>query len=139
MREILFRGRGCAGWVYGDLFSHSGRPAIKSRDDGLNYAVDPETLGECTGLTDKGGNWIFEGDIIQFKDENNTYRGEVRFGKYLNPFGSGGGGHQGFYVEWGTERGSTMLRCDLVFWAQYDEAEIAGNIFDNPELLEGRS
>lgn len=132
MREILFRGKRVdnGAWVEGafclkdcdDPFGDTvDRPSIIKYDppcDGFWFRVDPETLGQFTGLTDKNGKKIFEGDIITISSACVCMTGIVEF-------------HDcGFEVhEYDTYE---------VLWYYPDELEVIGNIHDNPELLEDR-
>ena len=116
MREILFRGKRTDNgeWVYGDL-THS---VYKIRDTCVGkygseigmHQVDPSTVGQYTGLLDKNGKRIFEGDLLVLATSRTH---EVKFAD-----GS-------FYME-GT---ASPFRYVGKF-------TIIGNIYDNPELLE---
>lgn len=136
MREILFRGKHIHAlmqnrhldgtWVYGYLCDENYINAVDEDEYGGKFTsemlVNPETVCQYTGLTDKNGRKIFEGDIV---DADDTI-GIVKLGKYKNEF------HYGYYIEWIK---CPLLRQELGYWNV--ESKVVGNIFDNPELLKG--
>lgn len=93
--------------------------------------VDPKTICQYTGLTDKNGRKIFEGDIIKFKhggefhDRGIWYRNYVI--EYVNTFHTYG-------LRFRNQ--SIHFACKKSIISMHD-VEVIGNIFDNPELLEG--
>ena len=96
---------------------------------GEYHRVDPETVGEFTGLYDKDGTGIFEGDIIKYETSgyDDVVYGTINFGKYAIY-------NIGFCISW---LNNLFIRQDLGFWLKQREIIIIGNIHDNPELLEG--
>lgn len=133
MRKILFKAKRLDNgeWVEGDLihsFDGENRFAI-SNAAGL-YEIVPYTICQYTGLTDKNGNKIWENDVCYYDDMDVCV---VRFGEYDNNTGHK---HVGFYTAW--RKYKYMFRSDIGFWVKERELEVIGNIFDNPELLEGR-
>ena len=136
MREILFRGKTHKGeWVYGvpakndfnETFIVQG--LFECDEYSCNGAdcfdIDGNTIGQYTGLTDKNGTKIFEGDIIQFDyiGKNLGVNGIETVVFKNGKFG----------VIWGTHR---ELVC-LDGFAN-TTLEVIGNIHDNPELLKER-
>lgn len=123
MREILFRGKRIENgeWVYGSLVLwYDGSISIETGVyDAPMYAVDPATIGQFTGLTDKNGKRIFEGDILRQK-KNGVYGFP-----FSVVFDDGG-------FMW-NENG----RRDFLYQSICDTCEVIGNIHDNYEFLEG--
>ena len=157
MREILFHGKRADNgeWVEGDVLQtryHSGHieyQIMPQTPVSSAYPVLSETVGQFTGLTDKNGKKIFEGDIVRY----NTYddfdcQSVVKFGEY-NQDGSAGEYSAskciGFYVdvdnftcpdwcEYGSNCFSNYLKQqNILEVARY--CEVIGNIHDDPELL----
>lgn len=122
-REILFRGKrmGIGVWDYGNLSmrDETGRTVYYIGQNMLGYEVVPETIGQYTGLADKNGVKIFEGDIVDIICENDETG----------------------MIEWDEDTARFIVASDC-FCADFDnyfgrDLEIIGNIHDNPELLGG--
>ena len=141
MREILFRGKRCDNgeWAQGYYIRadyhwhkygiHKDWIALGASANGgwfalhSKYAVKSETVGQYTGLTDKNGKKIFEGDVVCVNDrlmphyeKLSTFIGEVDH-----------------------KDASFVIVGDVIThyrWLDY-EVEVIGNIHDNPELLKG--
>ncbi|MFR5876345.1 MAG: YopX family protein [Eubacterium sp.] len=130
MREILFRGKvkDNGEWVYGNL---SQRDNIKKWEyfigqNSLGYEVIPETVGQYTGLTDKNGTKIFEGDILERRHKelrNHSQRMKVQFIPVKACFAA---------VD--IDGGNVTFISDYI--NNKYELEVIGDVHDNPELLE---
>ena len=138
--RYLFRGKRTDNneWVYGlpscDEDGEIEEIEVWSEDDINFYSVDPSTVCQCTGLEDKNGRLIFENDIV--KDLFSDIAAPIRYGSYQSCFDSTKVEHVGFYVDW-SGKYNKNYRKDLGYWIHMVDAEIIGNAFDNPELLEG--
>lgn len=131
MREILFKAKTCNGkWVQG-LLTHKDNKWYISNKEGIPFAFEviPETIGQYTGLKDKNGKEIYEGDIVKFD--------EYKYEKLVQSIIS--------EIKWCEELCSLSLvvseqqgtRGTLSHLLDYNkEVKVIGNIFDNPELLE---
>ena len=121
MREILFSGRGNTKyndgeWYYGvPIRDFEGDWQICT--DNSKRVVIPETIGQYTGFKDKKGTKIFEGDIGRRRDDI-------------------------FLIDWSEEKAAFVMIfydyiCEILYLEEmWDDAEVIGNIHDNPELLE---
>lgn len=127
MREIIFRGKIESGvWVYGDLRQYpSGRRAIRSDEWGHMMTVDAESVGQYTGLKDKNGEKIFEGDIVRAVLPQTDAQAGFVWPARAVVFRDGCFGF--------AERPDIT---PLHSFAPTVELEIIGNIYDNPELME---
>lgn len=138
MREILFRGKSKSinkgKWIYGSFIEDTNLKACCIRDKSLVYElVDRETVGQYTGLTDKNGKKIFEGDIISAitLDTGKEQTAVVCFGNFIDE--NNGDEYIGFFIEFdGIKTTITQLAMEEC----KNRIEVIGNIHDNQELLQ---
>lgn len=143
MREILFKakridnGEWVEGYLIKDLHEEEWYIGYLFGGDAHDTDVakiDPNTICQYTGLTDKNGNKIWENDILSVlligETDEQKENCIVRYGRKAENFRI----ELGFNLEWTK---TDYLRCDICFWTENREVEVIGNIFDNPELLEG--
>lgn len=124
-------------WVIGNLvFSvyHKNDVCVGQYGNEVGmHEVDSSTICQCTGLKDKNGKLIWENDIV--KDLFSDACAQIKYGSYQSCFDSTKTEHVGFYVDW-SGKYTKRYRKDLGYWINMVNAEVIGNIFDNPELLE---
>lgn len=133
MREILFRGKRVdnSKWIFGGYAKCNNRHYILTDIDLIsrewvfkNIEVVSETVGQYTGLTDKNGKKIFEGDIVK-----------LIFESYTHSWGDVGVVTE-FCGAYGTESADEKHFCAFINESVYTRSrEVIGNIHDNPELL----
>ena len=144
MREILFRGKTSDGeWVEGfysaeeyNLNTHSIEyiPRIQLIGKCVSLGVIPETVGQYTGLTDKNGVKIFEGDIVK------THYANAQKSDFIEQVVFHNGNFCAYFSnqlckQWANlYDGTEHLPQDKSVYM--DSVEVIGNIHDNPELLE---
>lgn len=164
MREILFRGQTRrfgekvrmdgkpleSNWVYGGLFQGPNKSVIYGYDPVEKHVVYSDTVGQYTGLTDRNGKKIFEGDVIRWgcRYDYDCYEESLQHPEEYE--GCDPGQDLGIgVVKWFGDEGYPAFDiapnefesnglsylsedCDFVI-------EVIGNIHDNPELLKERN
>ena len=129
MREILFKAKRKSNgeWIEGyyvvlPLVHYKRNEYLITDSKGDSYEIDPSTLCQYTGLTDKNGKKIFENDIINKVDTNALGWHRERI----------------CTVSWNKGYWQIMTEYGDSYWiGEFDEEqlEVLGNVFDNPELL----
>lgn len=131
MRQIKFRGKrnDQDEWVFGDLIEENGGDTYIVQANIIQwkqFEADPDTVSQFTGLTDRNGKEIYEGDIVKVVDSDNE----------VDPLDSDTGiGEVIFLVESGLWYISSTIHNGLFDINDSYYIEIIGNIHDNPELL----
>ena len=78
------------GWAIGDLLhSYENGAIIVPIEGGGAFSVDPSTVCQFTGLKDKNGTPIFEGDMVKYKDNNAERIGDINWDSKAFCFGQG--------------------------------------------------
>lgn len=140
MREILFRGKHTrtGEWVEGLLWKKKYNDnklfisCFPDKDDNEEiYIIIPETVGQYTGLTDKNGKKIFEGDIVKARVTENRGYGTNKYEaiyeiKYHEKY---------CYFYLAREKNNLLFDGNWSYFVS--QFEVIGNIHDNPELLKG--
>jgi len=125
MREILFRGRSIFDnkWHFGLLCNHTeGGAAIRDFECGDSlYSVDPETVGQYTGLKDVNGGRIFEGDVVCSATDIGI--------KWLISYNESSAMFCAAFPDYPTSSIRGICKGESGYWMLF------GNIHDNPELL----
>lgn len=124
MRKIKFRAKALANghWVYGNLIVR-GEGHVSILNSKSEPWVDPKTVSQFTGLTDRNGKEIYEGDILVYGGQH----------KHVVEFKHGMFGYtlmDGWFLGYGSNPNFTFNPLD-----KSKEHEVIGNIHDNPELL----
>lgn len=129
MRTIKFRGRRLdnKGWVFGNLaLCDNGRAFIHllvdaDEDCWLHWEVDPNTVGQFTGIFDGDGTEIYEGDLL-FCDKYLSFPYKIHWTQHFSGF-----------LGTAKNRNTIVLSKEYL----YIGFKVIGNIYDNPELMEG--
>lgn len=133
-RQIKFRGK-CLihnKWIYGGLAEDSHDAVILPKANWKKGGcIDKNTIGQFTGLHDKNGNEIYEGDIVNFNDSPYSVYAHPYTGKVVFYKGQ-------FCVEHYEDCLTTTFYTPL-FKDDFADKKttVLGNIYDNPELLKG--
>ena len=143
-REIKFRGKilkvikkhhpcKAGEWVYGDLL-HTEHDFVRGidivTDDFSQVTVDANTIGQFTGLKDKKGNEVYEGDVIYVEFDDGSHGNSIiGWNNDMYCFG------MMTDYEYCSRTGKYEPHVLLNFLREAERFEVIGNVVDNPKLL----
>lgn len=129
MRDIKFRAKriDTGEWIFGDLLQptklcNNYEISDFNNVNGDRYDVNPETIGQYTGLKDKNGTEIYEGDIVKI-----CSHGRYVIGKIIYE-------HCGFTADVTYNKELPYGRSTII----QPFVEVIGNIYDNPKMIGGK-
>ena len=130
MRAIKFRGKRLddKSWVYGYLV-----PVVNREEKQMHivteirggsiqgFAVDPETVGQYTGMHDKNGNEVYEDDIVRYRTTDERYTRNPCFSTLIIHY----------------EESSARFQAGGIYWdtLRSEKVEVIGNTYDNPNAI----
>lgn len=129
MRQIKFRAKRMDSneWLFGSLFVDKNKHCyIKEPNGKLYFIEDKDTIGQFTGLKDKNGKEIYEGDILSIASESNKLFGVVMWHK------------EGYFCvedHLSVSEPSDHISIGKLLRVSIFEFKVIGNIYDNLELL----
>ena len=136
MRDIIFRAKTVDGseWKYGDLITVKRENLCGIKENsvlGIKHLCKSGTIGEYTGLSDKNGTKIFEGDVIKGVAYSSEWVGTVVWINEIASFGV----MYSHRTDPTTIENSSLFKALKIGMNNEYCAEVIGNIYDNPELL----
>ena len=141
MREILFRGKSGDGWHYGLLTKYGNHKWRVIEEDNNMVTVKTNTIGQYTGLTDKNGTKIFDGDILQGDEYPYCSDGDYNYYAEVVWFDNGccGFGLCTHKNPKSSVRGISDGNCEWFEAFDSNNWLVIGNIYDNQELVRGEA
>ena len=155
MREILFRGKRTDNkeWTYGSPIFQDSYVLIRfwnsEEFEYEEYLVAPESISEYTGIVDKNGKKIFEGDIVKCQErfdrpysknrKSKRHIGVVEYkirkgDRFYNPETNEWDRHMEYGAEW-IVKVEDYGKFIHGAWGDFFDCEVIGNVYDNPELI----
>lgn len=138
MREIKFRAREVGnwktghGWGYGNLVVHKSGVAVIEDDEGFyQNPINLETVGQFTGLLDRNGKEIYEGDILRLATDSNPDTGKNQYELGTMDFFEGAF----VFMSMDKDRPHPIVMPNEYLLVGHFDGDVVGNIHDNPELM----
>ena len=161
-REIKFRGKMIPEneWIFGTILRIPAPPVCFGKSESDKYyiqfpdprytpdwnmpyrmvqgEVNPDTIGQYTGLHDKNGKEIYEGDIIEFSYDEFTGNFDTKVAKGTIEFTSGAFFIKTFEIEGRKVKDTDNEEWFLLYTVNTDTLKVIGNVHENLESLEGK-